>query len=110
LPAATSPAAQGGHQFSHGDLCREREAGARKGAEAERERMAAVFASSASRGRERTAADLLAFQEWSAGEIITRLAALPSDAELARQRKANGQAAAGKVWDRAYDRIAGRKP
>ena len=50
----------------------------------ERERMAKVFASPASRGRERGCAALLtAEQGWSAAAITAQLPSLPTDAELA---------------------------
>lgn len=64
----------------------------------ERKRLTAVFASDASRGRERAAARLLA-DNGTASEIIAALAAMPTDAEAALQVKAKREAAAAAVWD-----------
>jgi hypothetical protein len=67
---------------------------------AERARIKQVFASDASKGRERLAAELLAAPEgWAASDIITKLPAV--DASLAAKRGAAG----GSVWERAYAKV-----
>lgn len=84
------------------------DASAKLAVDRERARMTAVFNSPSAKGRERTAAKLLAGSEaWSAASISERLAALPSDAELDRQRGENSQSDAAAVWKQA---IAANNP
>lgn len=80
--------------------------GARKSARAaERSRVADVFASKASIGRERMAADMLAHSEESAATITTRLAAIPTDAERQAGYAAQKQQAASQIWDRVIGKM-----
>lgn len=66
---------------------------------AERKRVAAVFANSASIGRERAAADFLASDE-SAANIVAALADLPTDAERAHAAKVKQSEASSATWGR----------
>lgn len=75
---------------------------------AERQRVAKVFASAASRGRERTAADFLVHDKLSAAEIVKHLAALPTDAEFDRRRAADSQRRSSAAWDAAIAKMGGR--
>ena len=74
----------------------------------ERAKIAAVFRSAASRGRERTAADIVTApgSTASAGDIIALLNGLPTDQEFERRRAADRNARAGAMWDKAYADIA----
>ncbi|WP_346033355.1 hypothetical protein [Erythrobacter westpacificensis] len=75
---------------------------------AERQRVADVFASAASRGRERTAADFLAHDTMGAAEIVKHLAALPTDGEFERRRAADKQQRSTNAWDKAIANLGGR--
>ena len=80
---------------------------------AERKRTEDVFASAASRGRERSAVIMLTGEpKTSAADIIARLSGLATDAHFAGVRSdatvATRQAAAAASWDRAYDRAFGK--
>ena len=72
---------------------------ARKG---ERARLVEVYQNPASRGRERMAADMLAYQPLSAGEIIKHLAAMPTDSETERRRGDHKQQRAASRWDKVF--------
>ena len=76
----------------------------------ERARFAAVFASDASKGRERACVTLLsAPQNWSASAIVAELPHLPKDADLAADAARKKQAEIAASWDRVYDAVfAGR--
>ena len=74
---------------------------------AERKRIEDVFASAASRGRERSAVIMITGEpKTSAADIIARLSGLATDAHFAGARSdasaAKRQAAASATWDRAY--------
>lgn len=70
---------------------------------AERQRWKSVFASEASKGRERHAATLLGCSDgFSAANIITALAKGPTDAERDRTK---ASAAAGNVWGNVINRM-----
>lgn len=72
-------------------------------ATAERQRWATVFASDASKGRERHAATLLGCSDsFSAANIITALSKAPTDAQRDR---AKASAAAGDVWGKVINRM-----
>ena len=80
---------------------------------AERKRTEDVFASAASRGRERSAVIMLTGEpKTSAADIIARLSGLATDAHFAGVRSdasaATRQATANATWDRAYDRAFGK--
>ena len=80
---------------------------------AERKRTEDVFASAASRGRERSAVIMITGEpKTSAADIIARLSGLATDAHFAGVRSdasgATRQAAAAASWDRAYDRAFGK--
>ena len=82
---------------------------------AERKRTEDVFASAASRGRERSAVIMLTGEpKTSAADIIARLSGLATDAHFAGVRSdasaATRQAAASAAWDRSYDRAFGKSP
>lgn len=90
--------------------------------QAERARVAAVFASAASHGRERVCATLLSSpKNWSASAIVAELALLPTDATVAgrggfKAAKAKSPVAsktavttsASESWDRTWDRVLGQ--
>ena len=80
---------------------------------AERKRIDDVFASAASRGRERSAVIMITGEpKTSAADIIARLSGLATDAHFAGVRSdasaATRQAASTASWDRAYDRAFGK--
>lgn len=82
---------------------------------AERKRTEDVFASAASRGRERSAVIMLTGEpKTSAADIIARLSGLATDAHFAGIRSdasaATRQATANATWERAYDRAFGKSP
>ncbi|MCB5426316.1 hypothetical protein H0274_13695 [Altererythrobacter sp. CC-YST694] len=68
----------------------------------ERARIATVFGSPLSLGRERSCVRLLIHDHgWSASSIVSLLAELPTDAEQERHARAAKQARTADVWDRA---------
>lgn len=71
---------------------------------AERQRWATVFASEASKGRERHAATLLGCSDgFSAANIISALSKGPTDAD---RERAKASKAAGDVWGRVIGKMA----
>ena len=98
-PAATWAPSDATGRFSQSDI--DRAVG--QAVKAERSRVAAVFASPASFGRERGCARLLSnAQGWTAAQISRELPLLPTDRDLAageaRQRNSRGHP----VWEKAY--------
>ena len=72
---------------------------------AERQRVATVFASSASFGRERVCADLLASHKgFSGSAICAELANMPTDRDRDRQRAAAKSQKASAIWEKAIAR------
>ena len=100
-PAASpqAPAAQTGFSQAHVNNA------VADGVKGERDRVATVFASEHSRGRERGCVALLtADKNWSAAEIVANLADLPTD----KEGRANGpedRQKADDVWNRANSAI-----
>lgn len=77
-------------------------AAAEQARKAERERWAAVFASSHSRGRERACvAALESPKNWSAAQIVATLPKLPTDAAAMAEIQADRARASASVWDQA---------
>lgn len=95
-PAASAPVGLTG--FSQVDLDR----AVAKARADERARIATVFASSASHGRERACATLLtSHSNFSGAAIAKELAHLPTDAELDREKRQARADTASAVWDHA---------
>lgn len=77
----------------------------------ERRRVDEVFASPASKGRERGCATLLtADKSWTSAAIIAELPSLPTDKELESADRKKGQAKADAAWDRANAKIGRTAP
>lgn len=91
--------------------------------QAERTRVATVFASAASHGRERVCATLLSSpKNWSASAIVAELPSMPNDATVAGRggfaparakapvaSKPASTTSAGESWDRVWDRALGKE-
>ena len=94
-PATATSARPAG--LAQADVDRAVSAGVRR----ERERVAAVYASEHSKGRERGCAALLSSDKgWSAAQIIAELPNLPTDRENAARNPA-AKARSAAVWERA---------
>lgn len=77
---------------------------------AEQSRWMRVFAADASRGRERTCARLLADEAgWDAASILAELPNLPTDAQLAADRRRHKLDRDAQPWGRAYPRLRERR-
>jgi hypothetical protein len=72
----------------------------------QRKRIASVVGSSVSKGRERSALELLAYGNASSASIISQLAALPTDAELNAARAENKRKRNRAIWGQALGREA----
>ena len=73
----------------------------------ERQRLKTVFASEASKGRERLCASLLSANEgWTAGQIVAQLPNLSTDQHLEQEAKSERAEEASKIWVRAREGIA----
>lgn len=77
----------------------------------ERSRISAVYASPASKGRERGCATLLSSDKgWSASVIVAQLPLLPTDKAQEADKRKRGNAKADAVWDRANANIGRTAP
>lgn len=77
----------------------------KRGVARERARFAAVFASSASRGRERLCADILTAPEgWTSTEILQKLPGMKTDAQMKVKNTNAAHASTDSIWDRAYSK------